>query len=331
MPSDRDERSQGESISLQQNGTAVHELEVQIQGMGLQETSPPTLDSKGPLVLADFDRLDGSRREKKEIQNLRCKVAVDSENITMRFAKFVLAVYRLLESKQVKVREVRLALCYLGCYKSVWKGNVPMFGSLSDVNQAEDLAKLIECLRNYSSWFNYYLLKFIAEEFGGEEGKTLVVDYEGDLTKYFESVIAYLCPEFSLAKGIPPGFQQLDVKVDWDYKSCRAQDIVLFRAKLSELLQLKPHVFQLKSIEEGCVSMTWLVPSMLVPYIISEVRLHKCKLEEMCVLNIQAMGKFIEISRDVSSHTHTFHVRIKLCDRIVTYTCHIQFHVGSRN
>lgn len=307
--SNRDERSRSESVLLPQNGTAVNGLEVQYRGMCLQETVPSTLDSRAPLELAKFDYLEGSRREKREIQNLRCKVARDSENITVRFAKFVLAVYRLLESKQVKVCEVRLALYFLGCYKTVAPGkeNVPIFGSLSDINQAEDLAKLIECLRNYSSWFNYHLLKFIAEEFGSEEGKALVADYEDDLAKYFENVIAYLCPEFSLVKGIPPGFQQLDIKVDWDFKSCRAQDIVLFQAKLSELLELEPHVFQLKSIEEGCVSMTWLVPSLLVPYIISEVRLHKCKLEEMCVLNIQAMGKHVGISTEKSHRIHRKH------------------------
>ena len=283
------------------NGTATNGIEERCRGMCLQEsTSSSTLDSKAPLQLAQFEYLEGTKREKQELQDLRCKVATDSVNITVRFARFVLAVYRLLDRKQVPVCEVRLALCFLSCHKSTVPGgeNVPMFGSSSDINQAKDLVTLIECLRKYSSWFNYYLPKFIAEEFGREEGKVLVADYEEDLTRYFENVIAYLCPEFCLIRGIPPGFEQLDVKVDWDYKSCRAQDVVLFQAKLSELLRLEPHVFQLKSIEEGCVSLTWLVPSVLIPHIIMEVNLQRCTLKEMYVLNIQAMGKHITISKE---------------------------------
>ena len=234
--------------------TLVNDIEHGIGQLCLQKVpTRSALESKSPCQYAQFEYFGDRKSDRKEIEKLRCKIAKDSENITIRFATLVLGIYRLLSRKQVPVEEIRIAVRYLGCYRNPPERNAAMFGSSSDITQAKDLAQLIECLHNYSSWFNYRLLKYVAVEFGGDEGRSLIDDYEDDLRIYFENLIIYMCPDFSLTKGIPPGFEQLVIKVDWDYRSCSIQAVTQFQANLSELMGLEPHVFQLKTVEEGCV------------------------------------------------------------------------------
>ena len=203
---------------------------------------------------------------------LRCKVIQANESIIMKFASLVLGIFRLLKQKQVPVEEVRMSLLFLGCLRDRSKEeNIKIFGPTSDVAHANSLQSLIECLHSYSSWYNYGLLKFAAIEFGKEDGKQLIGDYENELAHYFETIVAYQCPHFSLTTGIPMGFDQLIVKVEWDYMSRKAQDIAVFQSKLSSLLKLEPEVFILKSVEDGCMQFTWAIPASIVEYVLTMV------------------------------------------------------------
>ena len=261
-----------------------------------QQTGVSKLNAQTPLKLGELEYIQG--KDQKQIKALRCKVVRDSQNITMKFASLVLGVYRLLVHLQVPIDEIRMVLCYFGCFKNVHKsGNVSMFSNSSDIAKAQDLASLIECLHNYSSWFNYGLIKFVATKFGKEEGEKLVADYEEDLTKYYENLIAYACPEFSLNKGLPPGYEHLVVKVDWDYQSTKVQDVALFQASISSILGLEPEVFQLRSIEEGCVRLTWAIPSVVVRHVLLQAQQCKNALQEWAVLFVWVAGKCVEVPR----------------------------------
>lgn len=282
------------SMEIEANGTVMDHLD--------QQRVVSKLDARAPLKYGELENIRG--KNQRDIRALRCKVARDSQNITMKFASLVLGVYRVLVCLQVSVKEIRMVLLYFGCFKNTPRSeNVSLFSSSSDIAKVEDLASLIECLHNYSSWFNYRLIKFVAIEFGREEGKKLIADYEEELAKYFENLIAYECPEFSLTKGVPPGYEQLVVKVDWDYQSCKAQDVALFQASISSILGLEPEVFQLKSIEEGCVLFTWGIPSAIVHHILVQALRSKHALQEREVLFVWAAGKCVEIHPNSRSNS----------------------------
>ena len=296
------------SPEVEANGSILNHLD--------QQRVVSKIDARAPLKYGELESIQG--KNQRDIQALRCKVARDSQNITMKFASLVLGVYRVLVCLQIPIKEIRMVLLYFGCFENTPRTeNVSLFSSSSDIAKVEDLASLIECLHNYSSWFNYQLIKFVAIEFGREEGRKLITDYEEELTKYFENLIAYECPEFSLTKGVPPGYEHLVVKVDWDYHSCKAQDVALFQASISSVLGLKPEVFQLKSIEEGCVLFTWGIPSVLVRHVLEQALLCKHALQEREVLFVWAAGKCVEIcpnsrSNSVSHVAISSHITIKV-------------------
>ncbi len=244
---------------------------------------------------------DSCDHEKVEMESyakaaLRSKVVKANNEIKMKFTKLVLDVYRLLTRKEVAVDEIRLSLLYLGCFKDNVERNNGLISSTIQFS-AETVHSLIACLHKYSSWYNYGMIKFVAEEFGEEEGVATVADYVKSLTSYCEKIIACECPEFSLAIGLPPGYDQLIVKVDWDHLSRTAQDIAIFQSELSSLLNLKPEVFILKSVERGCIKITWAVPQTIIAHILVQSMKHHQQLVNLDVLHIIIAAKCIEFKK----------------------------------
>ena len=247
---------------------------------------------------------------------LRSRVVKANNDIKMKFTKLVLDVYRLLMKKMVVVEEIRLSLLFLGCFEQSSKSRkYSVISSASKLSQADTIHSLIECLHEYSSWYNYGLIKFVATEFGGEDGTVMIDEYLGSLSFYCEKIIACQCPEFSLSNGMPPGYDQLVVKVDWDHLSKTAQDIAIFQAELSSLLHLEPEVFILKGVEEGCVKVIWAVPQSITTHIVLEVVKQQQVLAKWNVLSVRAAGKCIDIqkvSEVINWHVLTLNVPLKL-------------------
>ena len=203
--------------------------------------------------------------------------------------------------------EVRIMLQFLGCHTTKKSDSVTMFSESDEISKSRDLSGLIECLRKYSSWYNYRLMKVVAEQFAGDEGKKLIADYEADLRKHYVGLIAHHCPDFTLEEGIPPGYTRLIVKVNWDYWFTNMQDVATFEASLAEILELQQYVFQLRSVEEGCVRMEWALPAALESHVVDIMGEKKECLKDLNVLSIEILTLPPQTSAwlFIDKHTHS--------------------------
>ena len=254
--------------------------------------------ARNSILIRGLEKLDKHRfgLDERQVSILRHKITNDTLHITSRFAVMVVGVYRLLKKNNVPVDEVTLMLRYLGCHPGKPPSeNTKLFSESDEISEAKDLQSLIECLRKYSSWYNYHLMKVVAEEFAGDEGKKLIFDYEDDLRKHYTTLIAYQCPDFSLDKGIPPGYTKLIVKVDWEYATTDLERITTFQSSLANILELEPYVFQLRSVEEGCVRFDWSIPSALEPHLSNMMIEKEDCLRELSVLYLEmaSAGKVV--------------------------------------
>lgn len=223
------------------------------------------------------------REERKNIEDLRCKIIEDSQEITATFATLALNTYRLLQEKQVPVKDISVALAFLG-------GSEEHIGiSSRDSSQSSDVAELFRHLHKYSSWFNYHTIKFLAVTFGGDQGKVLIDSYEEQMKSKMLHRFAHQCPEFALTRKLPDHCKELIVKIEQDYMFYTVQDLSLLRSTMARLLELKPSTFILKSVEEGCVLLTWVVPTYCSS-IISQVIKHAAELEEYNIISVTTGG-----------------------------------------
>lgn len=272
-------------------------------------------DDRALILLPNrgLDNLENERRhhpglDERQVSSLKHKIAKDNDSIISRFAVMVVGVYRLLKQKNAPVDEVRLMLQFLGCHPGKSReSNTNLFSETDGFSESKDLLTLIECLRKYSSWYNYRLMKEVAEHFAGEEGKELISDYEDDLRKHYVDLIAYQCPDFSLAKGVPPGYTRLTVKVDWDYMSTNLQHITLFQSSLADILNLEPYVFQLRSVEEGCVRLDWAVPAALESHV-ANMMVEK----EECLREHRVLYLEIASAKKVVIDKHSLPLKVKI-------------------
>ena len=208
-----------------------------------------------PVPLMDYGRL---HKNSGSSEKLRVRLVLESTRMLEHFAAFCFHVGDLLQGRGVTTDQVRTLLQFRLGSKNIGEE------SMKHVNEGKTIYNLLCAAEPFSSWFNYDLVAFLAKQLGGEEGLTAVADYESKLKQYLERLV-YECPPFSSIKSIPSGFEEFEVKLDWDFERVTIQDITIFKSKLCELLDRSdPSIFILKSVEEGCVLLTWLVPSSIV-------------------------------------------------------------------
>lgn len=239
-------------------------------------------------------------------------------NIGKQFAVMVLGIYRQLKESRTPVDEISVMLQYLGCTPTTNStrtstdkdGGTNMFSSSDEICRARDLHRLMECLKQYSSWYNYRLVKQVAEQFTGEEGKKLVAEYETELRKHYINLVAYQCPEFTLDQKIPPGYTKLIVKVEWDYLSTTLQEIEQFQSSLADILGLEPYVFILRSVEEGCVRLEWALPAVVEPHVVRMMAEKENCLRDLKIIKMEILSA--EASAEATSVVMKFPSNIKV-------------------
>ena len=236
--------------------------------------------SNEPIQLLKYEQL---KEPDKKMERLRVKLAEESQEMLDCFTRFVINVSKLLTSKSVNMDKIQLSLhCRLGSCKV-------SDDIVKKIDAANSIPALLRMAMPFSSWYNYNLIALLAEEHGEEEGKKLAADYEKKLNIYLQRLV-YQCPSFS---ALPSGkfssdFDELSVKVDWVYENCTLQDISLFKGKLCKAFGCKdPCCFILKSVEEGCVRVTYIITAQKVPELASKVEQATAKLVEERVISIQ--------------------------------------------
>ena len=264
--------------------------------------------SNEPQHLLKYEHLlsSSSGKNRKEIEKLTCRLVQESKKIKQLFVDFVLDVCCLLESKEdVTAGKVKLSLQYMGCFRND-PGTQLVFNNRTPIGKAKDISELFGALHQFSSWFNYDIIAYLARRFGESRGKLMLERYESSLQKYFRRLV-FECPPFSANKSIEmsDGFEELEVKVDWNYHRCSIQDIAIFKITLSKTLELQPELFLLKTVEEGCVRMTWAVPAITVPHVLCVAASKAHLLANEKVLSLRVGAKYIHVPPRKVNIVHT--------------------------
>ena len=109
----------------------------------------------------------------------------------------------------------------------------------------------------------------------------------------------YECPPFSSIQKVPNGFDECVVKVHWNYQQCTIQDLTILEEKLSSFLEHDPNLLILKTIDEGCILFSWIVPVTAVPAFQENVLLEKSNLAKERIVSFKIGAEVIEICEKV--------------------------------
>ena len=250
--------------------------------------------SNEPLPLMNYKYLDSSGKEK-----LRVKLASESRKMLENFTTFVVDVCSLLQSKSASSDQVQLALQYrLGSIDDVIRRRID---EASEVDEAKRIPLLLRIAEPFTSWYNYDLIAYLAKHFGGKDGEALVSKYEDQIQSYFKKLV-FECPPFSSIQKVPNGFDECVVKVHWNYQECTIQDLTILKEKLSSFLEHDPNLLILKTIDEGCILFSWIVPATAVPAFQQNLLLEKSNLAKERIVSFKIGTEVIEICDKVREY-----------------------------
>jgi len=101
---------------------------------------------------------------------------------------------------------------------------------------------------------------FLVKAFGGKEEAKLITEYERKLKPIFEKGMKSV--------KVPGKTKQFQMKINVN-QQWKEQEAVEFRNTLAKLFKHQPQEFLLKSVMDGCIELTFLIPAGIATLIIS--------------------------------------------------------------
>lgn len=228
-----------------------------------------------------------------------CEVAKRIENFEERFSSLEFATLLELEEKQTSLKRFRHSITLLPV---AIKRDHKRFleESLSDITKVESLDELFMHLNLYWNFLDYSLLEHIINRFGSATLKQQMKTYASDLFHFRKrtTVRQFVsnCPG-SCCRRVeppPPYFSKIMCKLDRKASEYTLEELEQTRKKFCREFSLSEFVVTLGDIEDGSVTVWWIVPSVIVPELTTAVRNRAATFVEDCrVLLLAVDGRCV--------------------------------------
>ena len=224
--------------------------------------------SKEPVPLLRYEFYNSSSHE----QIIYDELIMRSKSIQTMFSDLVLNVCSiLLESSEICIERLQLWLSFQNCTKSAQ--GLQAFDKESDAFKTKTIPAFISSLHCYSSWYNYHLIASIAEKFCGSKGSALMITYESELKKFFQSLILHCPPLFPDGEDFTHDVNLLEVKIKgWQASTALLEDISLFKHALCKLCNLDHRFLVIRKIDANDFKMVWAVPRTAIDKIRKSIK-----------------------------------------------------------
>ena len=244
-------------------------------------------------------------------------VAVAQRNIRKIQGKFSILVTKSckrLQSRETNVDEVQTFLIVMFSSPGSRDGSDMV---TTVVESTKSLEEIFRALSKYKLWdyLNYFLLQSIIEEFANDDNELndMMEQYQQDLTGY---VLALRIQEYldathpivatsdsensgdEIVPTVPPQqkrklFKKLSVKIDANVTDHSLSYVASLWQSLAKQFVLPQPAMILHDIAEGCIGITWLIPTNLVNHVtrmagetanmFAEEHILRVTLEEQCI------------------------------------------------
>jgi hypothetical protein len=122
----------------------------------------------------------------------------------------------------------------------------------------KDTKNVFMMISPYYSYYNYELLETIVSVHGSDNDKEKIRQYIFDFSDYCRRVP---CMEFYDDHcQTSPKRIKIKFKLDYDNKLLKLTDVKKIQCNISKILNIRPSVLFLHSVEDGCTAITFLVP-----------------------------------------------------------------------
>ena len=185
------------------------------------------------------------------------------EQLRSRFSKLVYCTYLLLADKGIEASHFHAYLMALDL--SQRKEHEEFINTIFE--HGTKFHDLWCKLCNYWNFLNFNILEHVVKEFGSPELKHQMKSYICDLQKFRSAT--RLCDFvhcWPVTGETPPtsDLRTFVVKMNLNWERCTLEDLETFRGVITHKLFLSDFALRLEKIEEGSITVTWLLPATFV-------------------------------------------------------------------
>ena len=254
------------------------------------------MSNTAQLCSFEFAFLSAADSHRGERDRAAVFASENRQAINGKFATFVKDVCKKLATAGVDLREFRVFVANL-----FPPGNViPQFPT--------DLTEVFEAITHHGLWdcLHYSPLVQIVQNFGASdpEMKAWIMKYKKDLKAY--TIVAKIedhidfdldtCIDqsrVSIAKNNPESNCPVEWKTDFIDHSLQHLIDVWEIFSVQYLVPDSPPTALLDRVRTGCLSVTWLVPSHLIPQLVERAKVNTAFFQKHRILKVTVSGEII--------------------------------------
>lgn len=220
-----------------------------------------------------------------ETKRLKSKLHRDFQDINEKYADLTADVRKSLENQNITPEELSHILMDLRVFTHLHDDSQPMFGDrYKELKKVKNIGEIFEILRDYGSFFSHKIIEFIVKKLGTVEDQEKLAQYERDFHEYCKRHV-FECPYFSTkSPKFPDLVMKVDMKVLQNQYTLEAQEE--FEDKVVAVLGIANHALKLCSLSEGCLLMTYQIPSAAEDAICSLKQKQKIDLTELGIVSL---------------------------------------------
>ncbi|XP_065911456.1 uncharacterized protein [Dysidea avara] len=230
------------------------------------ETSSTKLDTMlSPETAEDYEFVD-----------VKCTIATLDKEVRQEYAKFMTKLSKHFTKLSISTDDILLSFSCLKDDQAI----------SNDMRSSTNIQEFMKELSKTQARYNFGTTARLACMHGGAKGEQLVEKYEKKLKVHLLKRITVKLPTAHKAERIV-------VKFDEKREKFTEEKITEFRCTISKLLKLEVKEFVLVSVRDGCVELTFLLPSTYVSRVEQYIDMISDYLEEWNVLSVTIMGEIV--------------------------------------
>ena len=188
-----------------------------------------------------------------------------------KFESLAISCLCELEETQLGLRKFRTSLMLLPAtikheHKAFLKENLPTF------LKAENLEEIFMHLNLYWNFIDYSLLDYIINRFCSTDLKQKMHEYKLELEKFRRvTTISQVIGSWPGRVEPPPSFTEFTSTLDRDASTFTLEELEELRMKICTEFSLSNFILMFRGVIRGSLTITWFVPSGVVPRLRDDV------------------------------------------------------------
>ena len=213
----------------------------------------------------NYPKLDIKGLSLDDQEILLNRLDLETRNVQSQFGGLKVYIAKSI-AKRHSVDELALFVGSFNVFKATRaQDDKPLLGqAIDDINAAKSIAEVFKILNKFWSWLNYGLLVKIIDEFGSEDDKRKLRDYESQtLTPFLQRSIIQI-PSTAYGHLEIPNCRKLIFKLGTAMESHIGDELRIIHQKLADILNIEYTALHLSCVKDGCLELTFLVPDIVL-------------------------------------------------------------------